>query len=57
MTGNKYNSIGIKNIQDRITLFFGSNYGLRFETEEDEYTKAIITIPVLSKPELEGYDG
>jgi sensor histidine kinase YesM len=42
-----YNSIGIHNIQERINLFFGEKYGLSFESDEDKYTKAIVSIPVL----------
>ena len=44
-----YNSIGIKNIQDRIKLFFGDNYGLTFETQKEEFTKAILTLPILKE--------
>ena len=53
---NRYNSIGIKNIQERIKLFFGNRYGIYFESEEDKYTKAIITIPLLTRPELVNHD-
>ena len=50
---NRYNSIGIKNIQERITLFFGVKYGLSFESDIGKYTKATITIPLLSEPNME----
>jgi sensor histidine kinase YesM len=50
---NTYNSIGINNIQERVKLFFGEKYGLSFESMEDEYTKAILLIPVLTTSDWE----
>jgi sensor histidine kinase YesM len=50
---NTYNSIGINNIQERIKLIFGEKYGLSFESVEDEYTKAILLIPVLTTSDWE----
>jgi two-component system sensor histidine kinase YesM len=47
-TTGAYSSIGIKNIRERIMLFFGKDYGLSFESVEDQYTRAILVIPVLS---------
>jgi two-component system sensor histidine kinase YesM len=51
-TKNTYSSIGIRNIQERIKLFFGKNYGLSFESREDEYTKAVLIIPLLPESDL-----
>jgi sensor histidine kinase YesM len=51
-TKNTYSSIGIRNIQERIKLFFGEDYGLSFESREDEYTKVILVIPLLSESDL-----
>lgn len=53
---NKYSSIGVNNIQERIKLFFGEKYGLTFESEEDKYTKAILLIPVLTTSDWENTD-
>jgi sensor histidine kinase YesM len=50
---NTYNSIGINNIQERISLFFGEKYGLSFESAEDEYTKAMLLIPILTTSDWE----
>jgi sensor histidine kinase YesM len=52
---NKASSIGIKNIQERIRLLFGEKYGLVFESRENSYTKAIVTLPLLtaSQPEID----
>jgi two-component system sensor histidine kinase YesM len=55
-TKNSYNSIGIKNIHDRIRLFFGENYGISFESKQGEYTRAILTMPLLSATDLENRD-
>jgi len=42
-------SFGIKNVSDRIKVFFGNQYGLRYESEKGEGTKAYITIPKIRK--------
>jgi two-component system sensor histidine kinase YesM len=51
-----YNNIGIKNIQDRIKLFFGGNYSLSFESKENEYTKAILVLPIITESDLRNTD-
>lgn len=42
-----FSSIGIKNVNDRLRLFFGEGYGLSFESKLGEYTTVTITIPVI----------
>ena len=37
---------GIRNVQQRIVLHFGPEYGLRYEPREDEGTRVIVTLPV-----------
>ena len=44
-----FNGIGIVNVQERIRLFFGEEYGLRYESQKGEYTKAIFTLPVIKE--------
>lgn len=39
------NGIGLKNVQDRIVLCFGSEYGLEVVSKEGCFTKIIIKIP------------
>lgn len=39
-------SIGIENVNRRIKLFYGENYGLKIESRVDSFTKAAICIPV-----------
>jgi two-component system sensor histidine kinase YesM len=38
-------SIGIENVNRRIKLFYGENYGLRMESQLGTYTKVTVTIP------------
>lgn len=38
-------SIGIKNVHSRIVLYYGPEYGLTFESEQDAGTKVKIVIP------------
>lgn len=47
-------SIGIENVNRRIRLFYGDNYGLKIESKLGEYTKIIVRIPAKSKS-TEGY--
>ncbi len=42
-------SFGIKNVSDRIKVFFGYQYGLRFVSVKGEGTTVVITIPKLRK--------
>jgi two-component system sensor histidine kinase YesM len=42
---SKYNSIGVKNVDERIKLTYGNQYGLKIESVPDEYTRVIIRIP------------
>lgn len=43
----KYRGIGLKNIRDRINLYFGERYGLRVESKIDEGTLIMITMPLI----------
>jgi two-component system sensor histidine kinase YesM len=36
---------GIFNVNERIKLYYGAEYGLFLESVEDRYTRAILTIP------------
>lgn len=43
---NKFNSgYGIKNVQERIKLYYGEEYGITFESEINKGTKVTIKIP------------
>lgn len=49
--------IGIKNVNDRIKIYFGEKYGIKIESELDEGTKVIIRMPKLEKEDVETYTG
>ena len=40
-----HDSYGIYNVNERIKLYFGEQYGLQYDTQVTEGTKAIIRIP------------
>lgn len=46
-----FNGIGIPNVMERIRLFFGEEYGLRYESEVGRFTRAIFTLPVIREKE------
>lgn len=41
------NGIGLKNVNDRIKIYFGEAYGVKVESELDEGTKVTITFPAV----------
>jgi len=44
-TGVKLGGIGLRNVHQRIRLFYGNEYGLFLESEEGAYTRIVLTIP------------
>lgn len=52
-TDSKYNSIGINNVQERIKLLYGNDYGLAYESEKTVYTRVTVTLPFEQAPEAE----
>lgn len=46
-----YQKIGLKNIDERIKMYFGENYGLTVESAFGEYTCVRIVLPLISKGE------
>ena len=47
--GGKGNGIGLKNVNDRIVMAFGKEYGLSMYSKQGMYTKAVIRIPANRK--------
>jgi two-component system, sensor histidine kinase YesM len=47
----KNDSIGLKNINERIKLYFGPEYGIRFESQPGTGTKVELIIPAVCNPE------
>jgi two-component system sensor histidine kinase YesM len=41
--------VGVRNVDERIKLYFGPDYGLEFESREDEGTTVIIHLPAIKK--------
>ena len=41
----KSNGVGVQNVHERIRLFYGTGYGLSFESEPDKGTLAVIRLP------------
>lgn len=46
-TGTSGNGIGLKNVQDRIKISFGSDYGISIASKIDCYTKVMVKIPLV----------
>lgn len=44
-----FNGIGIVNVNERIQLFFGKEYGLHYESEQGSYTRCIFTLPLVKE--------
>ncbi len=55
-SGGTGNGIGLKNVQDRIKIGYGEEYGLRISSQLGLYTKIIIRIPVTVGVRGEGYE-
>lgn len=47
MKKKNYSKIGVQNIDKRIKLYFGNEYGLFFESKENEFTRVTIKLPYL----------
>jgi two-component system sensor histidine kinase YesM len=44
-----HNGVGVRNVDERIKLYFGSAYGLKFESRENEGTTVFIRLPAIKK--------
>lgn len=44
---SSFNGIGVVNVNERIRLFFGKEYGLNYESEPGQYTRCIFRLPVV----------
>ncbi|WP_419294590.1 cache domain-containing sensor histidine kinase [Clostridium diolis] len=47
--GDRYSKMGIKNINDRIVLNYGENYGLKVSSELNNGTTVTIVLPILEE--------
>lgn len=48
-SGGAGNGIGLKNVQDRIRISFGKDYGLTIASEEGRYTQVVVKIPFVKE--------
>ena len=51
LPSNNSTHIGLINIQSRIRLNHGKDYGLNIESEEGKFSKIILNLPIISKDE------
>lgn len=56
-TSGKGSGIGVKNVNERIRLYFGEGYGLTIISEPDEGTAIKIRLPAVSYKELLEHEG
>ncbi len=45
--------IGLKNVNQRVRLIFGDEYGITIDSTQDEGTSVLLTLPLISKEETE----
>lgn len=48
--------IGLRNVDQRIVMYYGKEYGIRAESEEGSYTRVIMTLPYLILTGGNSYD-
>ncbi len=46
---SKGNGVGVKNVNERLKLYYGAEYGLKYESILGEGTTAIVTIPYMTE--------
>lgn len=44
-----FNGIGVVNVNERIRIYYGDAYGVRFESEPGRYTKCILVLPIVEE--------
>lgn len=54
---SKGSGIGMRNVHERIQLYFGKEYGITIESEPDEGTKILIHMPLLTIKQVEDNKG
>ena len=45
-TIGQYNKVGVRNVQERIQLLYGPEYGLKYESIKGEYTQVTVILPL-----------
>ena len=49
--GKSFNGVGVSNVNERIQLFFGKDYGLHYESEIGKYTRCVFILPIIKEEE------
>ena len=49
---NSGGGVGVKNVQDRIRLYFGDAYGIVYESKSGEGTTATVKLPIVDEASL-----
>ena len=49
MKDNKSNGVGVPNVQKRLKLYYGDEYGIAYKSRKGEGTEATITVPLYNK--------
>lgn len=44
-----FNGIGVRNVNERIKLFLGEDYGIAYESVQGQYTKCVFRLPIVEK--------
>ncbi len=57
VTSKKGSGIGVKNVNERIKLYFGEKYGLTIDSEPDEGTSITIRLPAVPYDSMTGKGG
>ncbi|MDD3569920.1 MAG: sensor histidine kinase, partial [Lachnospiraceae bacterium] len=52
IVSQKGSGVGVRNVQDRIKLLFGEEYGLSIKSEPDEGTDVLVTMPAVAYSDL-----
>ena len=51
--GKRGSGIGLRNVQERIRLYFGPEYGVTIQSEPDEGTVVVLHLPAVPYGEME----
>lgn len=57
VSSGRGSGIGVKNVNERIKLYFGKGYGLTIESEPDEGTTVTARLPAVPYEKLKGKEG
>ncbi|MCI8888396.1 MAG: sensor histidine kinase [Hungatella sp.] len=57
VSSRRGSGIGVKNVNERIKLYFGDHYGLSIESEPDEGTRILIHLPAQSYAKMPDKEG